>query len=517
MRNEIELKLQFQPEDLPRLSNLPAIKRLARGRTRTRQLPSIYFDTPDFQLRQRNISLRIRKEGRRHIQCVKSMGTRGAGVLVRKEWENPVPTEDPVLPAIEDADIRRQVIACAADSLEPVFRTEVTRTTRRLVFEDGEITMDIDSGEIVTANARRPICEMELELKAGPPHHLHDLALEILPEVDFRLSALSKAEQGFALLTGESPGWRKKTGIEHPAKATIEDALIHIVHNCLGHMLDNEACTLESEHPEGVHQMRVALRRLRSALKLFRPMLPADQYDWAVGEIKWLTGQMAAVRDLDVFLEEIVGPVVAQVPDENSFHVLSRRINAERNRSRHAARLAIRSGRYTRFLLRIGAWLAKRAWREQPLNETSARLFDPVDGFSNALLSKVHRKVRKKGRHFAGMSEDERHQLRIDCKKLRYTVDYFSSLYPRKGVESFAEGLSKLQDGLGYLNDVAVARTLVQRLADTGADEDAPLCQHAGGIILGWHAHALMDCEDAYVADMAHFIDSKPFWPKIPS
>ncbi len=513
MHNEVELKLLFQPKDLSKLLNLPAIRRLARGRKRTRLLPSVYYDTPELELRKQNISLRVRKEGRRYLQCVKSAGTLEGGVLVRGEWENPVPTEDPVIPAIEDEQLRRRVIACVGDRLEPVLRTEVERTSRRIVVDGGEIVMDVDTGAIVTAKGRQPISELELELKDGSPHHLCDLALEILPEVGLRLSTKSKAERGFALLTGEEPGWRKKTRLALPADSTVEEALISIARHCLAHMLENEACTLETENPEGVHQMRVALRRLRSALGLFRRMLPEDQYRWAVGEIKWLTGQMAPARDWDVFLAEIVAPVVNNFPDEAAFKTMIERIEDQRVSSRRAARRAIRSQRYTRFLLRISGWLGRRGWREQGLNEAAAHLFDPVADFSTALISATHGKVRKKGRHFAKLSAADRHRLRIKCKKLRYTVDFFSSLYPPKTVEPFTATLSKLQDDLGYLNDVSVAAELIERLAKSTRGEDAQSCRHAGGIVLGWHTHAVTKSESAYVADMAHFIDSKPFWP----
>ena len=156
MQNEIELKLLFQPKDQSKLLSLPAIRKLTRGRARTRNLPSVYFETPDLKLRTHNISFRVRKDGRRFIQCVKSAGTQEGGLFIRKEWENPVPTEDPVLPAINDADLRKLLLSCAANRLEPVLRTEIRRTTRQLVVEGSEITMDIDTGEVVTALSARP-------------------------------------------------------------------------------------------------------------------------------------------------------------------------------------------------------------------------------------------------------------------------------------------------------------------------------------------------------------------------
>ena len=181
-------------------------------------------------------------------------------------------------------------------------------------------------------------------------------------------------------------------------------------------------------------------------------------------------------------------------------------------RSRETMRQAILSGRYTKFLLQVGAWTAKRAWRDQPLTKTSALIFAPVTDHSDKLIATRHKKVVARGRRFKTLTVPERHQLRIRVKKLRYSVDFFSSLYPLKRVKPYAARLSKLQDSLGYLNDVAVAENLVSRLAAQLNEEDALQCQRAGGIVIGWHAHALAQTEKTLRKDVKDFIKSKRFW-----
>ncbi len=513
MKKEIELKLLFHSKDLSKLKKLPAIRALTSGRPRTRRLVTTYFDTPGRKLHKRMATLRVRKEGGKYIQCIKSGGSKIGGVMVRDERETFIRTETPDISLIHDKSIRKLIRGGGSGKLEPLFKTDFRRTSRKIVFDDGgEASIDIDVGEIVTPTARKPICEMELELVSCSPHHLLQLALEIHEEVPLRLSVTSKAQRGFALLTGEKATWRKDAKIDLSNDASVEDAMIHTIQHCLNHLLDNEACTLESDHPEGVHQMRVALRRLRSALVVFRPVLSPKQYEWANGEVKWLTFQMAATRDLDVFIDEIVAPVEAQSPDDAAFSVMHDRLARAQKQSRLATRKAIRSARYTRFLLQMSAWLAKRSWRDNKDERAMNILSGSLKNLADTLITKRHRKVRKQGEHFWRMSINERHQLRIDVKKLRYTTDFFSSLYPQKKVKPYAARLAKLQDALGYLNDVAVAENLVRQLYRGCKGEEALLCRLAGGIVIGWHLHALAQSESILIEGVRDFMKGKPFW-----
>ena len=160
------------------------------------------------------------------------------------------------------------------------------------------------------------------------------------------------------LANGKGPAWRKAVPLNLPAEASTEQALALILRHCLDHLIDNEACTRLSDHPEGVHQMRVAMRRMRSALRMFRALLPADHYARMTEEVRWVTLGLAEARDLDVFAEEIVGPVAAAFPDEPSFATLAECLVTEGGRARTAARATVASARFTRFLLDTGAWIA---------------------------------------------------------------------------------------------------------------------------------------------------------------
>ncbi len=512
MEQPTTLRLEISPDDAARLLHHPAVAGPSPARPATRRTGGVFFDTADRQLGSAGVTLEVRSAGRRHVQVVRAEGATIDGARANRAWENPLPSAEPDPSAIADTDLRRLVTPLPGMRLEPILSLDFRRTTRRLVPEDGqEILLAVRNGRASGGAADQPVCEVELSQKAGPPSRLFDLARAILADVPLRVTTEALETRLLRQAAGETPAWRKAVPLDLPAEASVEEALALIFGHCLDHLTDNEPATRLGDHPEGVHQMRVALRRLRSALRVFRPILPADQYRWLDEETRWLTQSLGDARDLDVFEDEIVGPVAAAFPDEPAFAALSARLATRRRQARAAARQAIESGRFTRLLLDVGAWMAARAWRNQPVSETASQLFQPITGLATPLLSARFKKVRKKGRRFASLTAAERHRLRIAVKKLRYATDFFSSLYGRKRVRAFISTLQKLQDGLGYMNDVTVARTLIERL-EKDAGEAAPAIRQAGAILLGWHTHAAAGAAVTLGADVENLLAGKPFW-----
>ncbi len=179
---------------------------------------------------------------------------------------------------------------------------------------------------------------------------------------------------------------------------------------------------------------------------------------------------------------------------------------------RAEARQAVGSPRYTRFLLETGAWMARQEWRNQPVNESSVLLFQPITALTDQLIAKRFKKVRKDGKRFAEMTVEQKHQLRIDVKRLRYAIDFFSSLYNPKRVKAFIGHLQKLQDGLGYMNDLAVAEGLIKRLIETADADSVEAIRHAGALVLGWHTHAGIEASKTLAEDVKELVSSRPFW-----
>lgn len=513
MEQPTTLRLEIDPADVSRLPGLSAIRDLSPSRAVTRRLASVFYDTPDRQLALGGVVLEVRQDGRRHVQSVHANGAMVEGTPVTRSWENILPSQAPDPATIDDPALRQLTTPLPGLRLEPIGRQELRRTARRLTLaENGEILLTLFHGHVAAGKAVHPIADIELSLTDGNPVALFSLALAIQAEIPLRVASEPRDVRALRLANGKAPAWRKAVPLNLPAEASTEEALALILRHCLDHLIDNEACTRLSDHPEGVHQMRVAMRRMRSALRIFRSLLPPDQYGRMTEEVRWLTLGLADARDLDVFTEEIVGPVAMAFPDEPSFATLAECLVTAGARARSAARATVASGRFTRFLLDTGAWIAGRTWRNQPVSEQSSQLFQPITDLATGLLSTRFKKVCKQGRRFTELSPAERHQLRIDVKKLRYAIDFFASIYGRKRVRSFTESLQKLQDGLGYMNDVTVAKDLIDRLGAAANPDVAPAIGHAGGILMGWHTRAAAEAARSLAADVESLITDKPFW-----
>jgi triphosphatase len=192
--------------------------------------------------------------------------------------------------------------------LKPVFETRVRRTTYPLSNGTSEIALTLDKGKIATGRKSKPLCEIELELKRGDEAELFNIARELTQALPARLALKSKSERGYELLAGRDDAPVKAVAIELSPGAATRDCLRAIGLACLKQMIGNEPALLAGD-PEGVHQMRVGLRRLRAAISLFADILQDPQTAALKDELKWLTGQLGPARELEVLVTRVVAPV----------------------------------------------------------------------------------------------------------------------------------------------------------------------------------------------------------------
>lgn len=524
--DEVELKLRVDPADLPRLRTLPLFG--AAGRGVTRRLESVYFDTPDLRLYRREVTLRVRRQGRRYVQTVKGPG-RGDGLLqMRGEWEAPVASCVPDLDALPDPAAREQLGPLVPADLQPVFESSIRRTVRVVRDPDGgdaRVEVAIDHGRIRTAAGEaQEVCEVELELKSGDPQALYRLALMLAEQVPLRVERRTKAERGYALAAGPAAGPpppRKAARIDYAPDATVEEVLEAIGRECLAHVAANEEAVLDGRGSEGVHQMRVALRRLRSALAVFGRIVPEGQRTALDRELRWLTDALGAGRDWDVFAEDLLAPVAEALAGdaavEGPVEALRALVDEARRRGREAAAEAVRSPRYAALLLTLSGWIQTRGWRSQPVSEEAADLFRPAAELAGRLLDQRHRQARRRGAGFERLEAEPRHRVRIALKKLRYAAEFFRPLHEGgrrgKAYARYHRRLAALQESLGHLNDVATAQRLIGGLEALAAETGAPPSWRiAGGLVVGWHARGVAEGEERIVADWTAFRDAEPYW-----
>lgn len=512
-QREIELKLEVPGEHVEALRNHPRVRALAAGRAQTRLLRSVYYDTAGLALARAGIALRVRRVGGRLVQTVKLQGEARAGLFARPELETPVREERPDLTRIPDFGVRDTIERLSgAEGLVPVVETEFRRTRRHLDYAGSEILCDVDAGEVRTARGSAPIAELELELVRGEPDALYRLGLELLEQVPLRPALLGKVDRGFAILRGEGPTPRKAQPLEHAADADMDAVIGAVFAAGLDQMQANEPVARLGVDPEGVHQMRVGMRRLRSAFTLFRRFLPADRVRSLRGELRWLGRELGIARDFDVFLAETLDPLAARFPEDGALKRLRDDTRELRDASYNHLRECLASPRYARLLLELGRWISARGWLDQPLSPASARLYAPANDEGRRVLDRRHRKVRKLGQHFSRRPVEELHALRIELKKLRYGAEFWMSCYPRRAAKRYVKRLAALQDGLGHLNDVATARRLLAETLEWMGPEAKSEHQVAAGFVAGWTARGA-NLELSRLAERWRvFSRADPFW-----
>jgi inorganic triphosphatase YgiF len=504
---EIELKLSATPEDLARLRGADLLGRISTGPATTRSLTSFYYDTPDCALQRRGATLRVRRIGQRFVQTLKTE-RRGDG-LARGEWEVALPAMSPAIDAFDDPEARALLDGIPAEALSHLFTSRIQRETRILAVPDAVVECAFDIGTIETREASDPVAEIELELKEGRTAALYRLGLSLLDEIPLRVSEVTKAERGYRMVARRPPGvvYDPKTPLV--SGMTVDEAIATILARCLRHWTANEAAAEDGGDPGGVHQMRVALRRLRSALALFKKTVPSPTLDWLRDESKWLAGALGPARDWDVFLGATVEPIDSLRPDDPGIAVLRAAAQRQREAGYAAVRAALADPRCARLHLTLGEWLERRGWRDHASTATLTALVEPIDGLAGRMIGQAHRKVARLGRHLGQLEPAQRHEVRIALKRLRYAMDFFRPLFTEKRAKPFAAQLSKLQDAFGHLNDVTTAEALLLRL--TGDSTDTAL-HRAAGLVLGWHARGGEATEPELLAQWDAFRAIKPFW-----
>ena len=505
MPEETELKLSVRPEHAARIKRHPLVQKLKSGSPQTKRLVGTYYDTPDHLLNRRDLSLRVRDVDQRHVQTLKRMGPAGEAVFRRDEWEQDVNGRVPNLDAIEDEGIRQMFAETgAAMSLRPMFQTDVQRTTWMLRDNHAEVELALDIGEIRSEKGgRTPICEAELELKSGDFRRLFDIALALNERVDCTVGSLTKSQRGYALCREEPTAAAKAAPLALSRDATVWEAFVAICRSCFAHLEANDPIARSGMDPEGIHQARVAIRRLRAAFKVFKPVLPDDRRKRFAAEFRWLQKQLGDARDLDVFSAEMLVPLMARLPKDPALRELKTRVERARQKAYGTASKALRSGRYGRIRLEIEQWFA-----EPPQAEDDAPLARSVRWFAKRSIRKAHDKVIAFGDDPLALTSAELHALRIRGKQARYCIDFFSSLFPERALRRHAKALATLQDCLGALNDGVVARRLLQRF-DSRA---SPLDPCVAPYVQGWFAARVHDEHGRLRKIWARLTAVEPYW-----
>jgi adenylate cyclase len=483
MAHEIELKLAL-PEAAQRDFLRHPLLRQASGK-QSFKLVNLYYDTPDFGLRRRGIALRLRQKGRRWLQTVKCAGTSSGGLSSRPEWETPYAghfdfsaIDDPQTRArLEKPKLKQRIV--------PVCETSFNRTAWHFEPAPGtRIELVLDRGWIAAGGRREAISELEIELLAGDPAELFALARRFAERLPVAPAPLSKAERGFRLFAQTPSVPVKAAPIALAAEGSAARGFVAIAMACLDHLQQNHAGALASDDPEYIHQMRVATRRMRAALRLFAPLLPENLTTAIAAPLRELMDVLGRARDLDVLLTEVAEPVLHALPDEPRLAALVGVITARRGERREAAIDHMRSARYGRAVIDVLAILHTHdaSLAAVPPAPAFSEVEPTLAAFSAARLRRLRKKVLALAAGARADDPPSLHALRIGIKRLRYALEFFAPLAPPKAMRRLLGQLVRLQDTLGQINDLASAGVLLMDCAGS----DGRL-REAVTLVGGWH------------------------------
>jgi inorganic triphosphatase YgiF len=360
MGDEYELKLELTPEQVKSLPRNPLVRSLTQGRSVAQKLHNTYFDTPTRSLDAHEMALRVRRMGRRRMQTLKVRANGSSGLQHFKEFECDIKGEQPQLSNIPEKDLRALIVKeNLAAGVAPIFTTDFTRRRWRLSLEETTIELALDQGEIRSGDRTLPICEAELELISGRPSRIFELALSLQESMPFRLETRTKARRGYDLAANfvAQPVYG-----ERPALApdiSLRNAILSVARACRDHFRANEPAVLGGTDPEGIHQMRVGIRRLRALLQAVRRFLPPARYEPLARELGWLQRELGPARDWDVFIADCLEPLAALQPEDAGQARLLADAGALRIAAYEEARAALRSPRYARLVLQLNLCLAQ--------------------------------------------------------------------------------------------------------------------------------------------------------------
>ena len=501
MPTETELKLRITPAHLAKLRRHDLFRTHQLSQPSTRHLHNIYFDTPKLDLHRNEMALRLRRVSGHWLQTLKGGGSVKGGLHQRNEWEASVPSARLDFTILDAAVWDEHLPPRLRKKLKPVFVTDFHRTSRMVEWQGAQIEVCMDHGEVKTSQHSAPICEVELELKSGEPQQLFELALAILEIVPFELEAVSKAERGFRLMSGFIEQPVKAGPLKLAKKDRLSEVLQTLIWSCLLHLQKNIRGMIVGTDAEYLHQMRVALRRLRVALRMAEKVHADATLSALRGELGAWAVALGKIRDWDVF---IAGQVQRE-PEHAGLQALLEHCKAQRVGCYAALRSVEQQRDLQGLMLRFAIWMNSAYWQWMEVSSPRA------DDFSARQLQRLSKRYRQSALHLDTLDATGLHDLRINTKKLRYSAEFFASLYAIKPKNSFMLALAEVQELLGKINDASVANRLLDDLAS-----DPGLSAHlqAIGYARGWIAHQQSEQLSVLSKALRHLAGQDEFWNK---
>lgn len=490
----LHLELALEPGAAARLARHPALVAL-RGdrRARSQAEERIWLDTPEGDLAERGLLLETARRGPRLL--LRSLPPADI------PWIPGTPAEAAPFESLPDG------IEDATPPLVPLAAFSGRRSTIPLA-QEGAAPFEawLVAGKLRAVAAERPVARLLLR---GPAEAVLDLARRLAADLPLLPPGAALAEEARALARGEpAPRPRRRGAPDLGGAATVEAALETAIGHLLQVMLQQAPrCRLEAG-PDGVHQMRVALRRLRSVLKVFRPAHGGTPAVAAFDAgLRALAKDLGEARDLDVFLGGLGARVASVLPEDRRLATLTRAMEARRAAAYAALREALDAPAFRLLALDGVALLARRPWRTAE-EARQGVLEESLATFAARSLDKRWHRLCAGGEAIETLGTEALHDLRLEAKRLRYAAELFAPLWRGKATRRFQKRLAALQEALGHSNDAAVARGLVASLGPS-------VPAWAVGAVEGFALAAMADARGPALQAWENLMDTAVFWSDV--
>lgn len=436
------IRLRLSAEAARALARRPPVRDWLTGRPRARRLAAVYYDTADEALRKGGVVLSVKTGERQRTQILAADATSVSSVLTVGAG--------PDLARVRDADMRARALHLAAGAaLAPVFQVDVKSRAYALTIEGTPVEMTISIGQISASDTVDGI--VEAAFRAADRAAAYAVAESLAGAIPVSVERCDLVARGYDLAHGRrfQPALARDVALD--GEWSVRRGFVAVLRNCLDQFAANEDAFAAGGGSEAIHQLRVAVRRMRAAFSAFSSVLPPDETADFRADLQWLQQIFGPLRDWDVFCNETLTTLRAALPNHGALTEMAAEARAARGRALIAAREALISVRHGLFQIRLERWLESEGGDEGPL----------LTQFAANALAQRDRKLRRAGKNLNGSSPDRLHDIRIAAKKARYAAEFFRDLYGSKATRKYLRALRRIQDGLGAMNDANMARRLV--------------------------------------------------------
>lgn len=420
-----------------------------------RRIHQTCYETPDFRLAALGFSIEETRILRKTEITVRD---------TNQLWQAPTSAGSFDFSTLIDVPDVAESLQNIASDLVPIYSMDIRQRVWTVHIRSAIVEVALKEGTlncgVTEPKTSSGVCELELTLIKGQEAALYGLGRLLSRQVKLHPIPTLLRQRALECYRGDIPKPVKACRIKLDPKNTPQAVFKQVARECLDQLLANETGIFLPSNVEFIHQARVALRRLRTALRLFSDELPPEFSNKWSKEWREVGEQLGNARNWDVFCSEMLPAIQADLGDHPEAIKLAEFAQTQRALAHSETRQWLEGRKYSLILIAFSEAILT-------LDDQSK---DRIETFATKSLRKRYKKFCRGAQIAHTLSPEARHEVRIDLKKLRYALDFFDSLYPQKQLQGFLKGLAETQELLGHMNDLVTGELLLATRPDTPFD-----------------------------------------------